>query len=371
MPRVAHLTAAVVVPALIGVLAAGCGGGGSSAPTTSAAASSAKTTQAATKTTAATTPKTTTAAGGAGLTSIEASNLAWPRATGNFGDAVLWRMAPVPAKDSTAMALDPNWTVNDRAPAWFIWYADADGEDWLLISVQGKSIAKIDIGTRSFSKLAADAAWPRQAVKVSMKDAAAAAAKQGAHLDNLTWVEFSMDYALSDMRRQPLWVFACVEHLPGGTLDYRIFVNAITGAVAGCYNERNEKLALPLDRAALTQTHAASHEADVRQFFSFIEKGDVQAAVNQMAYQAAPNEAMRLAWGNNFKSLKSLKVVSVEQADLASWTSVWERYKVVLEVTTAETPDKYGWENGRNTRWVTIIPQGAGGWKVAELSPNP
>jgi len=205
-----------------------------------------------------------------------------------------------------------------------------------------------------------------------MKDAAAAAAGQGARLDKLTWVEFSMDYALSGARGQPLWVFTFAEDLAGGSaLNYRMLVNAATGAVAGCYNERSEKMALPLDRAALTRTRAASHEADLRQFLSLISKGDTQMAVFQMAYQAAPNDASKLAWQNNFKSLKTLAVVSVEQVQLESWTSEWERYKVVLEVTTAESPDKYGWENGRNTRWVAIIPQGAGAWKVAEFSANP
>ena len=40
-------------------------------------------------------------------------------------------------------------------------------------------------------------------------------------------------------------------------------------------------------------------------------------------------------------------------------------------MATAESPDRYGWENGANVRWVTLIPQGAGGWKVEALANNP
>ena len=308
----------------------------------------------------------------AGLTSIEASRLAWPKAKENFGDAVLWRMAPVKDKNSTLMTLDPGWLSNDRAPAWFIWYADADGENWLLISIQGKGIAKVDIGTRGFTPITMESSWPREAVAVSMKDAASAAAKQGANMEKLVWSEFSMDYALSETRRQPLWVFACEENLGnGGSLNYRIFVNAITGTVTGCYNERNEKMTLPIVRSSLTQTRASSHEADVRQFFKLISDGDPISAVRQLAYQASPNEAMNQMWLANFKSLKTLKIISVEPVQLESWTGEWERYKVVLDITTGEPPDKYGWDSGKNTRWITIIPQGAGPWKVSEMASSP
>jgi hypothetical protein len=114
-----------------------------------------------------------------------------------------------------------------------------------------------------------------------------------------------------------------------------------------------------------------NHEKDLRQFFSFITKGDPIWSVRQLAYKASPNEVTAQQWLANFQSLKSLKVVSVEQASPEQWTDKWESYKVALDVTTSEPPEKYGWENGRNIRWVTLIPQGGGAWKVEALATSP
>ncbi|MFZ2414045.1 MAG: hypothetical protein WAW16_07490 [Candidatus Cryosericum sp.] len=41
------------------------------------------------------------------LTSIEAAELAWPDAKKNFGDAVLWRVAPAEERNSLTMRLAP------------------------------------------------------------------------------------------------------------------------------------------------------------------------------------------------------------------------------------------------------------------------
>ncbi len=358
-------SAAALLAATLILIQAGCGGGGGGGITTSA--TTAKTTPATSKTTSVAATNQNTG----GLTSIEAAKLAWTKAEQVFGDAVLWRLAPVADRDATAMKLDGNWQQNDRASDWFVWYADPVGENWLLISISGKSIADYDIGTRG-SVISMPDTWPRQSTKISMKDAAAAAVKQGANMDALTWVEFNCDYRASDFRNKPMWVFACSETLAnGGTLNYRIFVDALTGSVAGAINERGDKLTLPIDREALQETRAASHQDDLMAFFNYIATGDYAAAARQMAYEAAPNDTMRQMWLENFQSLKSLKVVSVEQAYVENWTGEWECFKVTLDVTTSAPPDKYGWENGRNTRWVSLIPQGAGYWKITELSANP
>jgi hypothetical protein len=348
---------------------------GSSATTAKTTDPSTKLTSgtAATAKTTVTTAKTTTTANAntGGLTSSEASNLAWTQAKKTFGDAVLWRLAPVSDRYSTAIKLDSDWRNNDRAATWFVWYADPVGENWLLITISGKSITNTDIGTRG-SVMSMSATWPRQSTKYSMKDAAAAAAKQGANLGAVTWVEFTCDYQSSDYRRIPSWVFGFSDTLAnGGTLNYRIFVDAITGSVSGAINDRNEAMILPIDVQALQQTRVVNHQADLLQFFSFISKGDQITAVRQLAYQASPNEATAQQWLSNFNSIKSLKIISVEQANLEQWTATWESYKVTIDITTSEKPEKYGWDNGRNIRWVTIIPQGGGAWKVAELAQNP
>jgi hypothetical protein len=306
-----------------------------------------------------------------GLTSVEAAELVWPEAKKNFGDAVLWRLAPVEERESLTMRLASDWQDSDRSAAWFVWYADPVGENWMMFSIQGKAIASRDIGTRSFSKMAMGADWPRERPAVAMKDAAKAVAAQGAEFSALTWTEFTYEYD-SDSRQRPGWVFSFSESLAsGGTLIYWFFVDGITGAVLKAVNDRNEPMELPIDREALQKPRTDNHEKDLRQFFGFISTGQPEWAVRQLAYAASPNEATAQVWLANFQSLSALTVVSVEQASLEQWTAEREFYKVSLDVRTSESPEKYGWDDGRNVRWVELIPQGGGAWKVAALATNP
>ncbi len=306
-----------------------------------------------------------------GLTSVEASELVWPEAKKNFGDAVLWRMAPVDERNSLTMRLASDWQNSDKSGAWFIWYADPVGENWMMFSVQDKAIASRDIGTRSFSKVTMDAEWPRERPAVAMKDAAKAVAAQGAEFSALTWTEFTYEYD-SDSRRRPGWVFSFSETLSsGGTLIYWFFVDGITGTVLKALNDRNEPMKLPIDREALLKPRGENHEKGLRQFFGFISAKQPEWAVRQLASSASPDEAMAQMWLANFQSLSALTVVSVEQASLEQWTAERELYKVKLDVKTSDPPEKYGWDNGVNFRWVELIPQGGGSWKVAALSANP
>ena len=307
----------------------------------------------------------------AGLTSVEAAELAWPVAKKNFGDAVLWRLAPVEERDSLTMRLASNWQDSDRSAAWFVWYADPVDEDWMMFSIKGNTIASTDIGTRSFSKMAMDANWPRKRPAVAMKDAAKAVATQGAEFSALTWTEFTYEYD-SESHKRPGWVFSFSETLSsGGSLIYWFFVDGITGVVLRAVNDRNEDMVLPIDREALLKPRTDNHEKDLRQFFGFISTGQPEWAVRQLASAASPDEATAQRWLANFQSLSTLTVVSIEQASLEQWTTEHEFYKVKLDVKTSDPPEKYGWDNGVNFRWVELIPQGGGAWKVAALATNP
>ena len=93
--------------------------------------------------------------------------------------------------------------------------------------------------------------------------------------------------------------------------------------------------------------------------------------MRQLASSASPNETAAQMWLTNFQSLSALTVVSVEQVSLEQWTAEREFYKVTLDVQSSEPPEKYGWEKGRNIRWVELIPQGGGAWKVSALSSSP
>ncbi|MBN2852653.1 MAG: hypothetical protein JXQ23_07960 [Clostridia bacterium] len=307
-----------------------------------------------------------------GLTSIEAMELAYADASKQFDDAVLFRMAPIDDKDSTVISLDPEWKKNDRAYNWFIWYADANGENWMMYNIIGKKLEHKDIGTRSFSVMKMGNDWPRKSTEVSMQQAAVSIEKEGADLDYLEWVEFSCDYPLGNFKGKPLWAFSISQPLDEGmTYNYRIFVNAVTGEVLGAVNNLNDSITVPIDLEELQKEHEDTHEADLRIFLENIGKGDINQAVGQLHSQLAPDQASSEMWASNFKSIQSLKVVSIEQSSVADWTKEAEYYKVTMEIKTNETPDKYGWENGENIRWFMIAPQGAGYWKIVSVSSSP
>ncbi len=328
--------------------------------------------QANTGSTGATTKAATAKTTSEGLTSLEAEVLAWSQAKNIFNDSVLFRLAPIETAKSTVAKLSPDWQSSDRAAAWFAWYADSAGGDWFMVSIIGTSVANKDIGTRSFTAEVFDSSLPKEKTAVSMKDAAAAAKAQGANMDSVTWVEYQCERFNDSPSRLPLWVFTCSDTPElGVTLNYKIYVNAETGNVEGAKNDRNEDMKLPIDLNALKQTRSENHETDLRKFFSFISGGDPVWAVRQLEYSLSPDEATAQMWLVNFQSLKSLQIVSIEQVNLEQWTETWEAYKVVVNISTSEPVEKYGWENGENTRWVTLVPQGGGDWKVSAFGSSP
>jgi hypothetical protein len=318
------------------------------------------------------TKATTAKPSSSGLTSLEAQKLAWTKAKGVFNDSVLFRLVPVETDKSTDMKLSADWQASDRSDAWYAWYADSNSGDWYMVGIKGKSINETDIGTRSFTAEAFDSSLPKESTPVSMKDAAAAAKTQGANMDALTWVEYQCEHFNSSSARLPLWVFTCSDTLTAGTtLNYKIYVNAATGKVEGAQNDRNEAMQLPINLEELQKPKTENHEADLRKFFAYMPGENTIWAVRQLSYSLSPNEASAQMWLTNFQSLKSLEIVSVEQTNLEQWTDSRESYKVVLNITTDAPVEQYGWENGENTCWITLIPQGAGDWKIEAFGTSP
>ena len=307
---------------------------------------------------------------GSSLTSLEAQTLAYKKASQVFDDPVLWRMAPIADRDALEMGLDSKWAENDKSACWFFWYADPDGEDWFMIGIKGEEIVYSDIGTRG-SAMPMDAAWARESTEISLKAAAAAARKSGADLESLTFAEYNVKQYIGS-RLTPSWVLTFSQSLDSGlNLNYRMFVDPVTGKVLMALNDRNEDLSLPLDLKSLGEKKSETHEADLRSFFSSIDKGDAAAAVRQLSHGMCPNETMAELWLESFESIDGVVVGSVVQYNLENWTSEREYYKVTLEIDTHAAEESFGWKDGRNIRWITLIPQGAGYWKVDALATGP
>lgn len=313
-----------------------------------------------------------TAKNNPGLTSTEASSIAWEDARVQFENPVLWRMIPTSDKKSDQMELDGQWMTSDKSSGWFIWYADADGENWMMYSIEGNEITNKDIGTREFGKPVIKTELPKESAEISMKEAAKTAQQQGADFEHLVWLEYSSDYKQSNYGDKPLWVFQFSEEIEEGiTLNYHMFINAMTGETEGAVNSLGDEMTLPIDRVAMKQNRTNTHEEDLQKFLGYMVGEDAIWAVRQMSYSMVPNENMGQMWLNNFNSINKMEVISIEQANLSLWTDDWECYKVTMKIDTDEDPSVYGWDDGENIRWFTLVPEGAGGWKIDAIAASP
>jgi hypothetical protein len=120
---------------------------------------------------------------------------------------------------------------------------------------------------------------------------------------------------------------------------------------------------LPLDTDIITS------------FFSLIETKRPSDAVTMMTSSTTNSDSQKQAWAVQFNAIDSMKVLNVEPSMKNEWTETKHTYKLTLDVTmnpnSANEPIPYfGWENGQNIRWVTLIKEGKM-WKIEGLATGP
>lgn len=113
----------------------------------------------------------------------------------------------------------------------------------------------------------------------------------------------------------------------------------------------------------------------INSFFSLIETKRPSDAVSMMTSSITNNDSQKQAWAVQFNAINSLKVISVEPSMKEEWTDIKHSYKLTLDVTmdpnSANEPIPYfGWENGQNIRWMTLVKEGKM-WRVEGLATGP
>lgn len=116
----------------------------------------------------------------------------------------------------------------------------------------------------------------------------------------------------------------------------------------------------------------------IRNFVTLIEEGKADDAAKMMKIsdQSPPQANSELqAWAVQFANINSFKLLKMEKANESEWTDTKHIYKVILDVWM--NPDSgnapipyYGWQNGENTRWLTLEKVGDV-WKIAEIATGP
>ena len=123
----------------------------------------------------------------------------------------------------------------------------------------------------------------------------------------------------------------------------------------------------PVDLAAAHEAElGASQEAEARSFFEAVSAGKIEDALKSME----ANDQTKAMWKTNFTAVKSLKVTKVEPAFKEEWTSTRQVFKFMLDAKVAAQGEQFGWENGKNFRWLTLEKKGDA-WRVTEIANNP
>lgn len=128
-------------------------------------------------------------------------------------------------------------------------------------------------------------------------------------------------------------------------------------------NSKNNGVPLPLDTDIISS------------FFTLIETKRPSDAVTMMTSEITSNDSQKQAWAVQFNAINSLNVISVEPSMKEEWTDTKHTYKLTLDVTmnpnSANEPIPYfGWENGQNIRWVTLVKEGKM-WRVEGIATGP
>jgi hypothetical protein len=131
-----------------------------------------------------------------------------------------------------------------------------------------------------------------------------------------------------------------------------------------------------LEEVSKDQPVPVSQEEDiVRNFFVLIDEKKPSDAVSMMADSITKDDSLKQAWAVQFNAIKSLKVTKIEPSLEAEWSSERHKYKLTLNVLmnsdSANAPiPYYGWKNGTNIRWVTIVKEDDL-WKIQGLATSP
>lgn len=145
-------------------------------------------------------------------------------------------------------------------------------------------------------------------------------------------------------------------------------------------NTNNRREILPNTNITTTISQATvplpTGEDIIRLFINLINEKKIPQAIAILDESIIPNEETKQLWGVNFNSLVSLTLKNIEPHSRAAWAEDTETYKVTLEVkvkpeaSSAPIPN-YGWNDGENTRWITLVKDDSGLWKISAIATGP
>jgi len=114
----------------------------------------------------------------------------------------------------------------------------------------------------------------------------------------------------------------------------------------------------------------------IQLFFQVINQKQTNTAVSMLNSSLLPNQEAANLWASQLGSFQSILVKDISEVPDFVKTPASEKYKVILTAQTS--PDAanapipfYGWSDGDNIRFITIIKGEDGLWRVQEIATGP
>ncbi len=298
------------------------------------------------------------------LTSLEAAKLAYQEACNWDSQAVLWYINPY------GRMLDYHWGENDLSWEWNLIFARPRDEQLYMIKIEENYIVSTEEGGEYIKRLIPILpSYPKDKPGISMQQAAQVVFAAGAPSWERPSVVYIIDNSIKEYQGKPVWFFLFGSQFSTYTVD------AITAELLGreCFDPETLKKINPEDVQYEFYTDKVSkirEENFIYDFFEAITQGDTEQYFSMMDGELAGNEMMQEMWKTAFSSLELIKIVSLYPEEERKWHNKQPLYRVIIYALARAGAPYYGWDVGKNTRWISIAPYGDS-WKITAIATSP
>lgn len=282
------------------------------------------------------------------LTSLEAAALAYQKARKWDNEAILWYINPYGRK------LDYHWGENDLSWEWGFLFARPQDDKIYNIKIVNNQIVSTEEGgeyLKRESPILPD--FPKDRPGISMQEAAQTVFTAGAPSWERPSVVYIIDNSNKDFQGKPVWFFLFGSQLSTYTVD------GITGELLA-QDYFDPKTLKKISPEEVKYEFYPDKVAKIREenfiydYFEAIDQGETDLYFSMMDEELAGDENKREMWKTAFSGLDLIKVVSLYPEEERKWYDKQPLYKVTIYTIPKPGSPYYGWDEGENTRWITV-----------------
>ncbi len=297
------------------------------------------------------------------LTSLEAANLAYQEASKWDSEAVLWYINPY------GRMLDYHWADSDLSWEWNFIFARPKDEQLYYIDIKEDQIVSTETGEYIKRLSPILPYFPKDRPGISMQKAAQKVFTEGAPSWERPSVVYIIDNSNKDFRGKPVWFFLFGSQFSTYTVD------GITGELLGreYFDPETLKSISPEEvkyEFYPDKVSKIKEENFIYDFFEAITKGDTEQYFSMMDRDLAGNETMQEMWKTAFSSLELIKIVRLYPEDERKWHNKQPLYEAIIYSIPKSRAPYYGWDEGKNVRWISITPT-EDSWKITAIATSP